>query len=154
LRKLTDRDRKAGKLPEGYAYRLPTEAEWEYACRAGSETEYCFGDSADRLGEYAWYSSNSGKRTHPVAQKQPNAWGLSDMHGNVWEWCQDWYGESYYRSSPTEDPQGPASGKYRVLRGGSWDNASADCRSAGRYWNSPEIRITNGGLRVVASPRP
>jgi formylglycine-generating enzyme required for sulfatase activity len=98
-------------------YRLPSEAEWEYTARAGTTGPYSFGDNAGLLGRYAWYIKNSGDKTHPVGQKKPNAWGLHDMYGNVWEWVQDWYGESYYRSSPSMDPAGPSSGSGRVVRG-------------------------------------
>ena len=101
-------------------YRLPTEAEWEYACRAGSKTAYSFGADDGQLGRFAWFKENANKKTHPVGQKQPNAWGLYDMHGNVSEWCNDIYDESYYQKSPSENPTGPAEGKQYVLRGGSW----------------------------------
>ncbi|MFH1422540.1 MAG: SUMF1/EgtB/PvdO family nonheme iron enzyme, partial [Planctomycetota bacterium] len=132
-------------------YRLPTEAEWEYACRAGSTTRYCFGDDTGLLGDYAWYWSNSGNTTHPVGTKLPNAWGLYDMHGNVWEWCNDWYGETYYTSSPANDPQGPASGQYRVLRGGCWSNFVNSCRSAVRYRYWSSYRYFLIGFRLARS---
>ena len=116
---------------------MPTEAQWEYACRAGSTTRYCFGDDESGLGEYAWYGENSGDKTHPVGEKKPNAWGLYDMHGNVWEWCADWYDGGYYAQSPTDDPTGPATGSFRVVRGGGWHYAAGCCRSAYRHGTRP-----------------
>ena len=132
-------------------YRLPTEAEWEYAARAGSTTRYYFGDDESSLGRYAWYSRNSGKRTHPVGQKRPNAWGLYDMHGNIWEWCQDWIGD--YPSGHVIDPKGPSSGEFRVLRGGSWYYFARNVRSAYRCRLNPVLRYHSYhgsfGLRVA-----
>jgi formylglycine-generating enzyme required for sulfatase activity len=133
-------------------YRLPAEAEWEYAARAGSTTIYSFGDDDGQLGYYAWYYGNSGHKTHPVGQKQPNDWGLFDMHGNVWEWVQDWYGENYYRQSPSSDPTGPTSGSDRVFRGGSWSGDAGRARSAFRDFNSPGYRNYNLGFRLALSP--
>jgi len=129
-------------------YRLPTEAEWEYAARAGSETAYCFGNDAADLGKYAWYGESWDRGTHPVAQKELNAWGLYDMHGNVWEWCQDWY--SKYPLGDAIDPTGPESGSYRVIRGSSFIYTARDCRSANRdYWLLPGYRDGNLGFRLV-----
>ncbi|PIE91438.1 MAG: hypothetical protein CR997_00875 [Acidobacteria bacterium] len=132
-------------------YRLPTEAEWEYACRAGSTSAYCYGDSKSRLKDYAWYEDNSGGETHEVGGKQSNDWGLYDMHGNVWEWCEDRYGKDYYKESPERDPRGPgpASGEDRVNRGGScWIDAGR-CRSASRDGFAPDYRYWNLGFRLV-----
>jgi len=133
-------------------YRLPTEAEWEYACRAGSTTRFSFGDADGDLGAYAWNDGNSEKRTHPVGQKKPNAWGFFDMHGNVWEWCADWYAKGYYGQSPRQDPHGPSSGSRRVLRGGSWYYSPRYCRSAFRSGSDPSSCFSNLGLRVARTP--
>jgi formylglycine-generating enzyme len=118
-------------------YRLPTEAEWEYACRAGSTGKYCFGEAEAELPQYAWFKPHSQGKPRPVGKKQPNRWGLYDMHGNVWQWCNDWYGENYYKESPAENPHGPATGKMRVLRGGAWDCTADKCRSAHRHKEFP-----------------
>jgi formylglycine-generating enzyme required for sulfatase activity len=136
----------------GAKFQLPTEAQWEYACRTGSKTRYCFGDDEKQLGEYAWYNENSGNTTHPVGKKKPNAWGLYDMHGNVWEWCQDWWKDGYYKESPVDDPTGAATGSYRVFRGGSWDNPARDCRSALRVSHLPGLSDVDLGLRVSRVP--
>lgn len=133
-------------------FQLPSEAQWEYACRAGSTTRYCFGDDESKLGEYAWYGETSGDTTHPVGKKKPNAWGLYDMHGNVWEWCQDWYDGGYYAKSRTDDPTGAATGSYRVDRGGGWLFNASDCRSAFRNWFDPGHRFRHLGLRVSLVP--
>ena len=133
-------------------FTLPTEAQWEYACRAGSRTRWSFGDNDLVLGEYAWYSSNSGNATHPVGGKKPNAWGLYDMQGNVWEWCADRYGGDYYGQSPEEDPTGPASGQGRVLRGGSLNDQPSSARPARRIRSLGTNRFTNNGFRVARVP--
>ena len=134
---------------EGRTYRLPTEAEWEYACRAGTQTRYSFGDSNLSLGDYALYEDNSSKKPHPVGQKKPNAFGLYDMHGNVLEWCNDFYSDSYANAGST-DPQGASSGQVRVLRGGCWYGNPRYCRSAYRFRNSPD-NANYYGFRVVLS---
>jgi eukaryotic-like serine/threonine-protein kinase len=134
---------------EGPTYRLPTEAEWEYACRAGTTTRYSFGDDQSQLGEYAWFEGNSGDRTHPVGQKKANAWGLFDMHGNVWEWCWDWYADDYYKRSPTDDPRGPDEACTRVFRGGSWNIGPDYARSAFRMAYLPEHRFNGLGFRLA-----
>jgi sulfatase modifying factor 1 len=118
-------------------YRLPTEAEWEHACRAGSTGKYCFGDDESELPRYAWLKPHSQGKPQPVGQKLPNAWGLFDMHGNVWQWCNDWYSETYYAEGPIDNPRGPATGKMRVLRGGAWDCTPEKCRSAYRHKEMP-----------------
>ncbi len=141
-RKVTERERQAGRLPDGYAYTLPTEAQWEYACRAGTT-----GSHAGDLDAMAWYDQNSGKTTHPVGKKQPNGWGLYDMHGNVWEWCRDWLGN--YPGGSVTDPKGPASGSRRVLRGGSCFNSAQDCRSTYRLGTGPDNIGSILGFRLA-----
>ncbi|MBN1164515.1 MAG: SUMF1/EgtB/PvdO family nonheme iron enzyme [Candidatus Krumholzibacteriota bacterium] len=128
-------------------YRLPTEAEWEYACRAGTKTRIYTGDNKHDLLRAGWYKENSDKKTHPVGQLDPNDWDLYDMHGNVWEWCWDWYDS--YPIGNTVDPAGPGSGNFRVLRGGSWRDDSRYCRSASRNWLRPVNRLSYNGLRLV-----
>ena len=122
---------------EANGYRLPTEAEWEYACRAGTTTAYFFGDSPAKAGDYAWIDKNSGGHPRPVGQKQPNPWGLYDMAGNVWEWCNDFYKVDYYQEAPRENPSGPKEGQNKVLRGGAWRFSADNCRSGYRYNESP-----------------
>jgi len=137
--------RKLNGMVSGGNFRLPTEAEWEYACRAGTTGPY-----AGDLDAIGWYGKNSGGKTHGVGQKKPNAWGLYDMHGNVWEWCQDWYGD--YPAGSVTDPSGPSAGSYRVLRGGGWDRSAGVCRSANRYGDVPGIRYFYYGFRLAALP--
>jgi formylglycine-generating enzyme required for sulfatase activity len=144
LKRLNVKSRHGGGM-----FRLPTVAQWEYACRAGSTSRHYFGNDEDHLGEYAWYRANSGSRTHPVGEKKPNAWGLLDMYGNVREWCQDWYDEGYYANSPADDPTGPASGSHRVTRGGSWNAIAGDCCSASCRILEPGHRSSLLGFRVA-----
>ena len=136
---------------EGRVYRLPTEAEWEYACRAGMPGDSTQEPAEDRALS-GWHSENSYGKTHNVGLQQPNDWGLYDVHGNVWEWCQDLYGEDYYGLSPEWDPQGPTSGIKRVLRGGSWDRSLSDCRPQRRHCNAPVVRNCRYGFRVACEP--
>ena len=139
---------------EGEAlYRLPSEAEWEYACRAGSTTRWSFGDDESLLTHYAWYWNNAwdvGEQyAHAVGQKKPNGCGLYDMYGNVWEWVQDWYDGTYYNSSPRVDPLGPSSGSGRVIRGGGFSNGAQRVRSANRPYLSPDARRGDYGVRLL-----
>lgn len=138
---------------EGAEYRLPSEAEWEYACRAATTTAYGFGDDVSKLGQYAWYSENARKigevYAHAVGQKLPNAWGLYDTHGNVWEWCHDW--SRRYEKEAIRDPTGPVRGATRVKRGGSFDDAAHAARSGLRASRTPDHRNQYIGFRVVRS---
>ena len=143
-RKLTAKQRTEGILPEGWEWRLPTEAEWEYAVRAGT-TGARYGD----LDTIAWHGGNSGRGTHPVSQKAANAWGLQDMMGNVWEWCSDWSGD--YSTGSVTDPTGPSSGSSRVRRGGSWDYDARVARSASRSRSVPGFRYDFLGFRPALS---
>jgi formylglycine-generating enzyme required for sulfatase activity len=156
--------RKLSALPAersaGREYRLPTEAEWEYACRAGTTTPFHFGSvlngrEANCDGNYPYGTSEKGphlKRTTTVGSYSANGFGLYDMHGNLWEWCSDWYDEKYYANSPVDDPQGPALGSRRVGRGGCWIYDAGVCRSADRYWHSPDYRYGNLGFRLALVP--
>lgn len=152
-RKLTERERTAGRLREGWEYRLPTEAEWEYACRAGTTTRFWFGDSESLLSEYAWFDENTRKvdeaYAHPVGLKKPNPWGLYDVHGNVREWCSDRHGNGLAGGT---DPAGPAAGSSRIYRGGGWNIDAKSCRSAFRLGFDPSKRRHALGCRVVMSP--
>jgi formylglycine-generating enzyme required for sulfatase activity len=140
-------------------YRLPTEAEWEYAARAGTTTSYSFGNSASALPSFAWVKDNSGGRPREVGKKLPNPWGLYDMYGNVAEWCNDLYAVDYYQKSPVQNPRGPASGSKRVVRGGSWNSKASECRSSYRASDNPAYSdVCIGyydvyGLRCVRSAR-
>jgi formylglycine-generating enzyme required for sulfatase activity len=135
----------------GRKYRLPTEAEWEYACRAGSQGPYHFGQDVRDLGLHAWFQENSDGRTHPVKHKEPNQWKLYDMHGNVWEWCEDYYDADFYRKSPDKDPICTTPTKERVLRGGGWGvfGSAFACRCAKRGHSAPLVPQSYHGLRVV-----
>lgn len=143
--------RRLSELPQERSarrvYRLPSEAEWEYACRAGSSTAFCFGDDVHRLADYAWYAANSKGVTHPVGSRTPNIWGLHDMHGNVWEWCSDWYSD--YPKGETLRAELKQPRADRVLRGGGWGLGASFCRSAYRAGAGPKGRGLNAGFRVA-----
>jgi formylglycine-generating enzyme required for sulfatase activity len=142
-------ERERGSLG-GAMYRLPTEAEWEYACRAGSTTRYSSGDDPASLSEFAWYHGNSDGKTHPVGQKRQNAFHLFDMHGNVWEWCSDGYGPDYYKGSSPSDPTGASHDSVRMMRGGSWSFIpQGGCRSANRFGLATGERDVSEGFRVA-----
>ena len=149
-KKLTEIERKSGKLKANEEDRLPTDAEWEYACRAGTTTAFSFGDDESKLGEYAWYDGNTKnidrEWAHKVGTKKPNPWGLHDMHGNVAEWCEDWHDE---KLSGGVDPVGLNAGSYRVIRGGLWSFNASGCRSAYRYSHDPAFRSDFVGFRIV-----
>lgn len=147
---LNRRQREAGRLPPDYEYRLPTEAEWEYACRTGGTGKFSFGDDPAAAGEYAWTEENSDGTSHPVGGKKPNAWGFHDLHGNVWEWCQDWFSE-YPRQSQM-DPVGPPAGKFKVFRGGGWNHATKFAQISSRFMMSPSNGIDFVGFRVALGP--
>ncbi len=134
-------------------YRLPTEAEWEYAVRAGTKTRWFFGDDDAELGRYAWFSGNAGNRVHPVGEKESNPWDLHDMIGNVWEWCWDWYGDYSKDTAAVIDPIGPLTGVCRVLRGGAYWSGARRLRSADRIRHEPENRSDDIGVRCVRGPR-
>ena len=134
----------------GRTFRLPTEAEWEYAARGGNKSRHYKYSGSDNIDEVAWYRDNSGSKTHAVGTKSPNELGIYDMSGNVWEWCSDWYGG--YSASAQTNPQGPSSGSYRVLRGGSWINYAGNCRVSIRSYDDPGNSNINFGLRLVLVP--
>jgi formylglycine-generating enzyme required for sulfatase activity len=150
---LTQQQEAAGILPPGHAFRLPTEAEWEYACRAGTTTRFSYGDDLEgrQLDEYAWFSENSDSITHPVGLKKPNPWGLQDMHGNVLEWCLD-HATGLLPGGRVQDYRAPAGGSLRVTRGGSWLYSPKSCRSANRDSYGENSRCSDLGFRVVLAP--
>ncbi len=152
---ITQRDRASGRISTNTVYRLPTEAEWEYACRGWTSTRFSHGDdpSYASLATYAWCSDDAGSEVHSVGQKLPNPWGLYDMHGNVWEWCQGW-GDYYYAGGIALDPPGPVSGSTRAKRGSGWGSSASDCRSANRGNGNPADRSNATGFRVVLAPGP
>jgi formylglycine-generating enzyme required for sulfatase activity len=151
--KLTEKERSVGRLQRDWEYTLPTEAQWEYACRAGTRTQYSFGDDAEELGRYAWFKNNAydigEKYAHEVGKKLPNAWKLHDMHGNVWEWCRDWYTEKLPGGN---NPEVTFKTANRVIRGGGWRRGAEGCRSAFRSRIELGFRDCHLGFRVAAVP--
>jgi formylglycine-generating enzyme required for sulfatase activity len=151
--KLTETERQAGRLPAGWKYMLPTEAQWEYACRAGTTTRYSFGDKESDLGDYAWFVENAANggagNPHYVGSKKANPWGLSDMHGNVWEWCRDCFATKLPGGT---EPEVSAGDSRRVMRGGAWSNSAGTCRSAHRDGHAPDFQDDDLGFRVAAVP--
>jgi len=147
---VTQRERAAGHVPKGFEYRLPTEAEWEYACRAGSTNLFAFGDDVSIADEFAWTAENCEATTQPVGMKRPNAWGLHDMHGNVWEWCSDWFAP--YPGAAVTDPVGPATSEYKVFKGGGWNQDADFARVSSRFMMSPSNGIHYVGFRLALGP--
>jgi formylglycine-generating enzyme required for sulfatase activity len=152
--RLTQQEQIAGHLPTGWVYRLPTESEREYACRGGTSTRFSYGDDPGytHLADYAWFFDNSAGTTHPVGQKLANPWGLYEVHGDLSEWCQDWYAD--YPEGSVTDPHGPASATWRVYRGGSYDLPGRYCRSAQRYYDDPSSNFDYVGFRIVLAQAP
>lgn len=144
-RLINEQEQAAGRLPAGYAYGLPTEAQWEYACRAGTP-----GPFAGDVAAMGWFDENSGEQSHPVAGKQPNAWGFHDMHGNIMEWCADWFGG--YPGGRVNDPTGPTRGLFKVLRGGNWGSPAGLARSGYRNFGYPSAGNRGIGFRLVLAP--
>lgn len=152
-KKLTEQERRAGRLQRDWEYTLPTEAQWEYACRAGTKTRYSFGNATDELDRHAWYRKNTfiidEEYAHEVGKKLPNAWGLHDMHGNLWEWCSDWY---IKKLPGGNNPEVTSEGPNRVVRGGSWNLGARSCRSANRIRVESGNRYFDLGFRVAVVP--
>ena len=145
---LTARDREAGRIPANLIYRLPTEAEWEYACLAGATTAFSFGDADEEAEAHAWSAENADDKTNRVGEKNPNAWGLHDMHGNVWEWVSDWFA-AHPKDPELANPSGPPAGRHRVFKGGGWYHEAKFARSTSRFMMEPGMAINHVGFRVV-----